>query len=275
MALRLHGAMRSDVGLVRSGNEDCVAFVTGPRDGAGGFDEGLLLLADGMGGHKAGEVASALAVEVIRARFPLLSGTPLERLAGAFAEANAAIHAQGSQSGERSGMGTTCVAVALAEGQAFYAHVGDSRLYFWRDGQLRRVTEDQTLVASLVRAGELTEAEAEASPQANVLLQAMGTRAEIEPELGTLGPFRPGDALLLCSDGLTGCASEDDIAAILADGGDPDSLCEGLIAAALAGGGHDNVSVGVFVARESAGEAIGDDRKTTRRIPLPALDSEG
>jgi len=242
---RVHAAILSNIGAVRARNEDVVLYAPAPDGDAGAKRGTLALVADGMGGHAAGEVASALAAEVVRRVFYELEGSPPTVLTSAFAAANRAILDWAAKHPECSGMGTTCTALALTEREAWLAHIGDSRAYLLRNNSLTQLSEDQTLVASLVRAGRLSKEEAERSPVSNVITQAFGM-PEIEPIIWQ----RPlallaGDVLVLCSDGLSGAVSDTaigEIAGRLA----PREACEALIAAALAAGGHDNISVGVL-----------------------------
>jgi serine/threonine protein phosphatase PrpC len=266
-ALRVDGAMLTNVGLVRSKNEDAVTFVVPPARGAAAGEDSLLLVADGMGGHAAGQVASALAAEIVRRVFFELTGTVRNLLSIAFRAANNAILDYGQAHPECAGMGTTCTVLAVRDGQAWLAHVGDSRAYLLRAATLRQLSEDQTLIRKLVRDGMMTEQEALVSDQNNVLLQALGTAPEINPELWSEGlQLEPDDILILCSDGLHGLVPDKTIAEIAARA-EPLDACNELIQAALKAGGHDNVSVGVF--RVIGVPGLGDDPggSTTRRIP--------
>ena len=258
-------AMLSNVGAVRALNEDVVLYATAPESGTAAKRGTLALVADGMGGHAAGEVASALAAEVVRRVFYELEGSVSTVLASAFAAANRAILDWAAHHTECSGMGTTCTALALTDREAWLAHIGDSRAYLLRDGSLTQLSEDQTLVANLVREGKITKEEAEHSPVSNVILQALGMGPEIAPiiwdrPLGLLAD----DVIVLCSDGLSGAVS-DAVIGEIAGRLPPDEACEALIAAALAAGGHDNISVGVLkVAAET--EPATPSGQTTRRM---------
>ena len=243
--LRVDAAILSDIGAVRALNEDVVLYATAPEGDAGTKRCTLALVADGMGGHAAGEVASALAAEVVRRVFYELDGPPPTVLTSAFAAANRAILDWAVNHPECSGMGTTCTALALTEREAWLAHIGDSRAYLLRDGSLTQLSEDQTLVASLVRAGRLGKEEAERSPISNIISQAFGM-PEIEPIIWEKPlALLAGDVFVLCSDGLSGAVSDAAIAEI-AGRLPPGEACEALIAAAIAAGGHDNISVGVL-----------------------------
>jgi protein phosphatase len=258
-------AMLSNVGAVRALNEDVVLYATAPESGTAAKRGTLALVADGMGGHAAGEVASALAAEVVRRGVYELDGSVLTVLASAFAAATRASQAWPAHHTECSGMGTTCTALALTDREAWLAHIGDSRAYLLRDGSLTLLSEDQTLVANLVREGKITKEEAEHSPVSNVILQALGMGPEIAPiiwdrPLGLLAD----DVIVLCSDGLSG-AESDAVISKIERRLTPGEACEALIAAALAAGGHDNISVGVLrVAAET--EPATPSGQTTRRM---------
>jgi PPM family protein phosphatase len=272
--LRLTGAMLSDVGLVRTLNEDSVAFVV-PSDSPNPESRnGLILVADGMGGHSAGEVASALAAEVIRRCFFELKGPVPEILSIAFAAANKAIFDYGQSHPECAGMGTTCTALAIRSDTMWLAHVGDSRAYLLRDSKLKQLSDDHTLVAKLVREGSMTPEEARTSEHSNVILQALGTMPDISPDIWSEGlAVLPGDTLLVCSDGLHGLVADEviaDIAGRLA----PSEACQELVQQALQAGGHDNVSVGVFRAIAAA-EPANVKERDTRRIPAWTSDAGG
>ena len=230
MTLVLHYAARSDRGLVRSNNQDSV--YAGPR---------LLALADGMGGHAAGEVASKV---VIAALAPLDDDEPGDDLLGQLREAvlagNGAISELVSSDPDLDGMGTTLTAVLFAGSKLGLVHIGDSRAYLVRDGELSQITHDDTFVQSLIDEGRITEEEAANHPQRSLLLRAL-TGHETEPSLA-VREARPGDRYLLCSDGLTSPVSEDTIAEALRIS-DPQQCADRMIELALKGGGPDNVTV--------------------------------
>jgi len=267
-ALKIVGAMRTDPGLVRELNEDTVAWVT-PQDKAIAGDRGsLALVADGMGGHAAGEVASALAADVIRRLYYDLDGPAPKSLAAAFTAANRAILDYAAEHPECKGMGTTCTVLAFRDGRAFLAHIGDSRAYLLRDKELIQLSEDQTLVAKLVNDGTLTQEEADRSPMHNVILQALGTSQQIKPMIGVNGlPLALGDVLILCSDGIYNMVPDSKIAEAAGTLA-PREACDALIEAALAAGGHDNASVGLFSVAQAA-EPKSTTEPTTRRIKIP------
>jgi PPM family protein phosphatase len=248
-SLQIVGAMRTDPGLVRTLNEDAVVWVTPPENEVAGGRGSLALVADGMGGHAAGEVASALAADVIRRLYYDLDGTIPDLLANAFAAANRAILDYAAEHPECKGMGTTCTVLAFHEGKAWLAHIGDSRAY-------------------LLREGTLTQEEADHSPMHNVILQALGTGVNFKPIIGSKGlPLRLGDVFILCSDGVCNLVPDAKIAEVAARL-PPQEACHALIEAALAAGGHDNASLGVFSVMARAEPEMAS-RSTTRRIKIP------
>jgi PPM family protein phosphatase len=221
-------------GKVRANNED--ALLVGE-----GRDETLFVVADGIGGFEAGEVASRIAVDVLKELEP---GASFE---AAISEANRRILAAGRGDERLSGMGTTVVAVRFGgtrdEPVAQVAHVGDSRAYLLRGGSLRPVTEDHSLVAELVRSGDLTRDQAAEHPQKNLITRALGADEEVEVDTAVL-PVEAGDRFLLCSDGLSDMIPETRIGEILAEApGDPEKPAQSLVSAALDAGGADNVTV--------------------------------
>jgi PPM family protein phosphatase len=263
--------MRTDPGLVRPLNEDSVAWVT-PQDEAISRSHGsLALVADGMGGHAAGEVASALAADVVRRLYYDLDGPVPEVLANAFSAANRTILEYAAEHPECRGMGTTCTVLAFRDAKAWLAHIGDSRAYLLRARELIQLSEDQTLVAKLVSEGTMTQEEAAQSPVGNVILQALGTSSRIKPMIGTSGlPLEIGDVLILCSDGVCNMVPDQKIAEV-AGRLPPQEACDTLINAALAAGGHDNASLGVFTVSTATEQKRAVEPKT-RRIKLPILD---
>ncbi len=239
--------MLSHPGMIRTNNEDTVAFALPTGNGAVFDGDALLLVADGMGGHAAGEVASRIAADVLYRCFFAAAGRPVhEVLAECFETANAEIFEAGRQNPEYAGMGTTCTAIAVRHNHAWLAHVGDSRAYIMRNDDFHQISEDHTLVAELVRRGSLTREEAATSPERNVILKAMGTTAKVAPLIWDEGmALQPDDRLLLCSDGLSDLVT-DAVMRELITTRSPRDACEALVEAALGAGGHDNVSVGVF-----------------------------
>jgi protein phosphatase len=245
-SLKVVGAMLTDIGRVRSTNEDTVAFVA-PAGGTPEEKVGFLaLVADGMGGHAAGEVASALAADVVRREVYSSGESPPRALLAAFESANRAILDYSAANPETRGMGTTCTAILIRGDLLWLAHVGDSRAYLLRESALLQLSDDQTLHARLIRDGVMTPDQAQKSPGGNFILQALGARDKFEPTIFETGlELRLGDAVLLCSDGLHNLVTDKDILEIIR-ANNPQEACRELIEKALAAGGVDNVSVGVF-----------------------------
>jgi PPM family protein phosphatase len=232
--LRLEAAGRTDVGQVRTTNEDAFGYCV---------DEGVFALGDGMGGAAAGEVASRIAVDTLIERLCAALSPENRRkvLEEAIATANQRVHSRAELDSTLRGMGTTLVALAICGDHALIGHVGDSRCYLFRNGKLVRKTLDHSLVDEQVRLGQLTQDEAEHSPLRNVITRAIGTQVSVAPDIDELD-LKPGDILLLCSDGLTRELPDDRIATLLAEGGNLDQVCGRLIDTAKAAGGHDNVT---------------------------------
>ena len=221
--------MATHVGKVRTVNEDSIG-----RQGT------LLILADGMGGHQAGEVASALVVERVLA---LETDAPNFRaaLTSALNEANQTLLVYAGEHQECLGMGTTVVVVKVEANRLCVAHIGDSRAYLWHQEQLTPLTIDHSLVAELVQSGGITEEEAKNHPQRNVLTKALGASGPVEPAYREV-PVTGGDRLLLCSDGLTVMLSDPEIGTLLGAAPSPQAAADRLVAAANDRGGIDNIS---------------------------------
>lgn len=228
-------AAGSHPGWVRENNEDAYLAERLPGD-----DRWLIAVADGMGGHRAGEVASWLALATLRER--LLAGAGL---ADAVCAANEAVFRRQADDPRLSGMGTTLTAAVVGPGGAVQlCHVGDSRAYLLRQGELARLTRDHSLVEEFVRSGALTEQEARRHPQRNLLTRAIGTEATVPVDEATV-QLKPADVLLLCSDGLSEALPDTRLAALLVQqvaGEDLGAGVEILIQAALDAGGADNIT---------------------------------
>jgi serine/threonine protein phosphatase PrpC len=266
------GAMLTDVGRVRSSNEDSVAFVIPSSNDPAASRGCLLLVADGMGGHAAGEVASSLAVEAVRRVYYSLQEPVPASLMIAFETANRAILEHGKNHPDCRGMGTTCTALAIHDGQVWLGHVGDSRAYLLRGGKLTQLSDDQTLHAQMIREGLMTEDESKTSEGGNVVLQALGTGADVVPAVWEKGvPLLEGDTLVLCSDGLWNVVDDAAIAEIAARAA-PQEACQNLVDAALEAGGYDNVAVGIFAVRPPAGP-LAEPQTATRRIDIAGLEA--
>lgn len=233
----------SDPGCVRQNNEDSVLLEPAGSGVMG--DLGLLaVVADGMGGHQAGEVASRLAVLTIQQVFADSRQMPPPAALGkAFEVANRTIYEEGAQNPAFQGMGTTATALVLRRNTAFFAHVGDSRLYRLRHNVLEQLSEDHTLVMTLLRDGLLTEEEARNHPDRHVLVRVMGTHPSLQAiDTNTGLPVEAGDVFLLCSDGLHDLVTPEEILESL-DGLVPDAANAKLVELAKSRGGHDNISV--------------------------------
>lgn len=239
---------RSDVGRMRQDNED--SFRVAP-------ELGLFVLSDGMGGQSSGEVASRMASEAVVAHFrealmnPMLPliGEPIagiseaaNRLSSAIRLANRAVYKTAQQNAARRGMGATLVAIVLTEERASIAHVGDSRAYRFRNGELQLLTRDHSFIAEQVRQGLMGAEEAAHSSLQNVLLRAVGVDADVEVEVSD-ELFGDDDTLLLCSDGLTKELSDAQIAAVLASIDEPEASVDRLVKLANDAGGSDNITV--------------------------------
>lgn len=231
MTLALRFAARSHPGLLRTNNEDSV--YAGPR---------LLAVADGMGGHAAGDVASAVAIATLA---PLDEDAPgadlLEALRGAAMSANAHLREMVAGDDELRGMGTTLVALLFAGTRLGLLHVGDSRCYLLRDGELTQITHDHTLVQSLVDEGRITEADASTHPQRSIITRVLDGRDDVEPDL-SVREAKVGDRYLVCSDGLTGPVGSLDTLREALSLDDPQESVDRLVQLALRGGGPDNVT---------------------------------
>jgi protein phosphatase len=259
-------AALTDKGLVREDNEDFYLA-----------DEqlNLYIVADGMGGHRAGEVASRVAVETINKNYRELttSQTPLELLFGtpdhsltlkgnyilsSIRLANRVIFEMAGNFPEYKGMGTTIAVLAILPGMLICANAGDSRIYLVRNGEIEKLSEDHTIVNQHVNMGFMTEEEAEHSPLKHVLAKNLGATEYVDPEIFELEPST-NDKLLLCSDGLTDVVTDDELAMMIGSEKEPDALCRSCIDRALQRGGHDNTTViSVFF--------TGSERRSTRPL---------
>ena len=236
-------AGRTHPGQVRRRNED--SYVLDPP---------LFAVADGMGGAQAGEVASRLTAAAFREYHEADALPPDERLQSIIQEANRRIYERARADSDASGMGTTVTAALLTGGRVTLGHVGDSRAYRIRDGELEQLTDDHSLVADLMRSGRLTPEEAEAHPQRSVITRALGTDPEVDVDTLSV-ELEPGDVFLLCSDGLTTMVGDEDILGVLGAAPTLDDAAKELVRAANTGGGEDNVTVVLFsVMGEEAGE---------------------
>jgi serine/threonine protein phosphatase PrpC len=250
---------KTDTGRQRRDNEDS-AFARAP----------VFVVADGMGGAQAGEVASRIAVEAFEQGLPD-SGSPEERLATRVREANAQIYERSRADRQRAGMGTTLTAAYVDDTHVAIAHVGDSRAYLFRDGTLQRLTQDHSLVDELVRRGKLTEEQAAEHPQRSIITRALGPEPDVEVDTWTY-PARAGDVVLLCSDGLTSMISEERVKATLTEHDNLDEAADALIREANEAGGRDNITVVLFRLEEiGADDAAGEETMVGVAVPRDVL----
>lgn len=239
----MFGYGKTDVGRLRPQNEDSI-YVSNT---AVGKLDNLYIVADGMGGHKAGQVASNTAIEAFLAYLnkyqPDSTEEPLDMLIGAVNMANEAVYNLGNTYSEYSEMGTTIVAATVSGSNMYAAHVGDSRLYKISQGKISQITSDHSLVAEMVKAGQLTEDEARNHPQRNCITRAVGTDIAVTTD-GLIIKINPGDIVVMCSDGLNTMLEDDEILNIACAGGfSVEDRTNMLIDAANNNGGSDNISV--------------------------------
>jgi protein phosphatase len=241
-ATRVATAAATHPGLKRSGNEDSYAIWTPEAPGAAA--DTLLVVCDGMGGSNAGEVASRMTVDAFLRHFaeePF--DDPTEALANAAGMANTEVWQHTQTRPDLAGMGTTCTALLVRDDRVFVAHVGDSRAYLIRHGDLRQLTQDHSLVAQLVARKQLTPEEARHDPRRNVVTRCIGISPVVEADVVSLDEAaRPGDTFLVCSDGLHGQVEPDELAKLASDGS-IERACQRLIDLANERGGPDNITV--------------------------------
>jgi protein phosphatase len=247
--MRLSSAGRTHVGMKRTHNEDSLRLLR---------EENLFIVADGMGGHASGEVASQMSVETLAEFFRATAeddeitwpykmdkGRKYEenRVINGIKLSNRRIFESASRDARLKGMGTTIVVLFFVNGLAYIAHVGDSRIYRFRDGQLKQLTEDHSLLNDYIKMKNLTPEEIEAFPHKNVIVRALGMKETVQVDVAHDVP-QPGDIYLLCSDGLSGMVHDDEMAELLrADGDDLDVKCQRMIDRANEHGGTDNITV--------------------------------
>ncbi len=248
---KLTYAALSDVGQTRSHNEDSVLA-----------QPPLYVVADGLGGHEAGEVASSIAVETIRDHAPRHADS--NALARAVRAANKEVLRAAREGIGRSGMGTTITAAIVEGGHIALAQVGDSRAYLLHEGSLQRITQDHSMVADMIRRGQITESDARVHPNRSVITRALGTDANMVADAYDIDASA-GDRLLLCSDGLTGMLDDSRIAEILGGYRDPNTTARALIDAANESGGHDNISAVVVDIDATSARAAGT-RESDRKL---------
>ena len=257
--LKVQAVMKTDVGLVRSENQDFGAYTTPDEESQSKPGGRLMIVADGMGGHRGGATASRLATETIKAQY---LGSETDDIAAALQDsltrANARVFSESQANADLRGMGTTTSALVVRDNLAWFGHVGDSRIYLVRGGEIRQMNDDHSLVAPMVREGLLTAEEAENHPRRNVLQRSLGVAEQVEADVR--GPFevQEGDIFIICSDGLHGLVKEDEMREVarmpIAQ------AASEFVRRALDRGAPDNVTVIVARAvREGAEEAAGED----------------
>lgn len=235
--MKLQVCAKTDIGLARKNNED-LFFVD--------EKQGLFIVADGMGGHAAGEVASHIAVETA-CKFLQAADqdNPLKQLSQATKKANQAVELAAKGNKAWQGMGTTLTILLLQQQHGYFAHVGDSRIYRLRDSQFEQLSDDHSLVGEQLRQGVLTPEQAKTSALGNILLQAIGMTPQLDICQKSI-PLTAGDRFLLCSDGLTNMVSDTEIEKTLKQSGPLKPLCEALIKQAIVAGGKDNITAVVL-----------------------------
>jgi PPM family protein phosphatase len=242
--MKLVAASLTDTGRVRPNNEDSVGLYEPNSEKEQQSTGWLFLVADGMGGHKGGEIASSLATKSIQAAFIADDGEDRGLvLVSAVEHANRLVLNESLADTSLTGMGTTCTAMALLNGTAYFAHVGDSRAYILREGEMVQITQDHSLVGEMVRSGILSDEDARIHPKRNVITRSLGIQKTVMLDT----PFTPfelqqDDKFLLCSDGLTSMVDDPEIEKILGSA-EPDVACRKLVDAANRNGGRDNITV--------------------------------
>ena len=251
--MQLTWAARTDTGRIRAGNEDSLYAVASES-------RGLFIVADGMGGHAAGEVASEMAVAIVADELQGLDGPEApdaqERIAQSLRRANDAIYRRTVIESDKQGMGTTASVLLLSDAGYIIGQVGDSRIYQLRDGTLRQLTKDHSYVQEQVDAGFLTPEQARYHPYSNVITRGVGANDSVEPDVFT-GTVQAGDVYLVASDGLTGMVDDRRLHQLLSSGAQPRRVVDALIAEANGRGGLDNITA-VLVKIDSVGPRKGD-----------------
>jgi serine/threonine protein phosphatase PrpC len=257
--VRLLHAARTDVGMIRSGNEDNYAV-------SASGDRGLFIVADGMGGHAAGEVASLMAVEIVERELHGVRELDDARTSGKLTEAvktgNRTIHDRTITEVDKQGMGTTVSVLMLTTTKYLIGQVGDSRVYLLRDGALQQLTKDHSYVQEQVDAGFLTPEQARYHPYSNVITRCVGASPEVEPDIYA-GEARVGDLYLVASDGLTGMVDDRRLQMLLMSRAEPERKVHALIAEANGRGGLDNITAIVVSIQPD------DDQALASTQPIP------
>jgi serine/threonine protein phosphatase PrpC len=255
--MKVRVGAKTDVGRVRDRNEDAYLI-----------REPLFAVADGMGGHRGGDVASSMTVDALE-RADLPPDAPLGVLVAEIKKANQEVLRRGESDQGLRGMGTTLTAFVTDRDRAYVAHVGDSRAYLLRDGALQRLTRDHTLVERMVEEGRIQPDQARHHPQRSILTRALGVEDEVEVDDLTVDPIQPGDRILLCTDGLSAMVDEAEIDRILREEGDPQAAAERLVEAAIQAGGDDNVTVIVLDIEDGQSAKESDSSSAVEDEPPP------
>ncbi|MDQ3962634.1 MAG: Stp1/IreP family PP2C-type Ser/Thr phosphatase [Actinomycetota bacterium] len=258
--MKLVVGARTDVGRVREANED--SYVASAP---------LFAVADGMGGHIAGDVASATAIEVLQNEGAQISAADPDSLVRVLQDANTAIYDKATGDPTLHGMGTTCTLVIVDGTTAQIAHVGDSRAYLFRNGELSQITDDHTLVGRMVSEGRLSPEEAEHHPQRSIITRALGVDSSVDVDLLSL-ELAEGDRLLICSDGLSSMIGADEITSVLTEDGDAQVAADRLVERANDAGGEDNITVVVIDVSEGTGAAAAAASHVADAAPRTATD---
>ena len=257
-------AARTDVGLIRSGNEDNYTVAS---------DRGVFIVADGMGGHAAVEVASEMAVRGISRDLGTFQGSSLDEAVGrvttAIRSANAAIFERTLVEHDKRGMGTTATVLILHSNRYLIGHVGDSRAYLLRDGVFHQLTKDHSYVQEQVDAGYLTPEQARTHPYSNVITRCVGASGDVVPDIFS-GTCHEGDVFLLASDGLTGMVEDEALGAIVRTPGSPERWVDRMVAEANRRGGLDNITA--VIVRVDSVEAPAADPTATQDVTVPQGD---
>jgi len=259
----------TDLGNIRTNNEDMGLFFKVADENIIREKGYMLIVADGMGGHQAGEVASRMATEIVSREYFKLNGGAVEKnLAKALTMANNSIYEKSTSNESCKGMGTTCTVLVVIDQSVYYAHVGDSRAYIQKGDSIEQITEDHTYVQELVNKGDITMAESATHPKRNILTNAMGTKPELRIDTGKCRlRFENNDRLLLCSDGLYEYLNDGELKELLMNNRIKNAA-DIMVQQAKARGGHDNITVVLAVKKPQPAE---NDLKLTRDVDLPKL----
>jgi PPM family protein phosphatase len=253
----------TDIGCQRENNEDYYCYWEPEGEEEFAAKGRLAIVADGMGGYEGGELASRLAVETIKQSYISCTSDPQTSLLRGFGTAHESIRQHARDHPELEGMGTTCTAIAVTDCYLYFAHVGDSRLYLLRDSNISRLTKDHSYVDRLIDSGIISCEQARKHPQRHVLTAALGTQGDVRAEFPEQPlPLRVGDSVFLCTDGLSGMLSDDELLAILASHA-PTEACRSLVGAAKARGGPDNITMQILRI-VSPGEGMSPNRVLVR-----------